>query len=164
MRRSLIVAVSENGVIGADGKIPWHLSSDLRRFKSLTMGHHLIMGRKTYESIGQPLPGRKTIVLTHDPETFLAKRPGPVCAAGGLSLAFKIAEKSGGDEVFVCGGAKVYADALALCDRMYCTVVERTFDGDTYFLYPFRNVGWRRVEVTHVEGEELPHRFEIWER
>ncbi len=109
----MIVAAAENGVIGVDNRLPWRLPADLQRFKRLTMGHHLIMGRKTYESIGRPLPGRITVVLTR---TAGIDVPG-VLVARSLDDAFAQAAARGDDEPFVCGGADVYAQALPECDR-----------------------------------------------
>jgi dihydrofolate reductase len=160
MRKSIIVAVSENGVIGAAGKIPWRLPEDLKRFKQLTMGHCLIMGRKTHESIGRALPGRTNIVLTRE----LFKDFGPsadVWRHHDLDGAVALADKLGDKEAFICGGGEVYREALPLCDRVYLTVVEREYDGDVWFHFDTRD--WKRIETKSVEGE-LPHRFEVWDR
>jgi len=170
MRKSIIVAVSQNGVIGVGGKIPWHLPADLKRFKELTMGHHLVMGRRTYESIGRPLPGRTTIVLTRrTPHNVM---PPGVRNAAELSTALEFAKHNGETEVFICGGGEVYKQALLLCDRVYLTIIEREYDGDTWFHAPHLASPfglpvwgvWKRVEVTHVEGDALPYRYETWER
>ncbi len=126
---SMIVAVSENGVIGKDGDIPWRLSADLQRFKHLTMDHHLIMGRKTYESIGRPLPGRKMVIITHQ-EDFVA----PGCeVVHSLEDAISLAEKAGETEVFIAGGASIYAEAFPKAQRLYYTQVNAEVDGDTFF-------------------------------
>ncbi len=123
----MIVAASEHGVIGHEGKMPWRLPADLQAFKKLTMGHTLIMGRKTYESIGRPLPGRKTIVLTRS----LSQLPGVKCVE---SLAAAIEEAFGtnySDETFICGGAEVYRRSFDLVDRLYLTRVHGEIEGDT---------------------------------
>jgi dihydrofolate reductase len=113
MKISLIVAMSENGVIGRAGQLPWRLSSDLRRFKRLTMGHTLIMGRKTFASIGRPLPGRRSIVVSRRAEFS----PGGAERAANLEQALEMA---GGDsEVFFIGGAEIYRHALPRAERLY---------------------------------------------
>jgi dihydrofolate reductase len=162
MRRSMIVAAAENGVIGADGQLPWRLPGDLKRFKTLTMGHHLIMGRKTCESIGRPLPGRTTVVLTRDP-AIISNGLGGLVVARSIDEASVIASNAGDDEPFVCGGGEVYARALDVCDRVYLTVVERHFIGDAHFSFVNREK-WRMVEVEDHSVDELPHRFETWDR
>lgn len=175
MRKSIIVAASQNGVIGKDNQLPWRLPGDLRRFKALTLGHTLIMGRKTYESLPpkmRPLPGRTTIMISREatPSTLSSG----LVVENSLDRALRLAglfEDSNHSvdklepEVFVCGGGEVYKEALPLVDRVYLTVVERDFEGDTYF--PF--VDWRSggawVHDGCERGEgELPHRFEIWDR
>ena len=119
-----LVAISKDGVIGDKGDLPWRLSSDLRRFKKITMGGVLIMGRKTYDSIGRPLPGRTTIVLTRDPNW----RCEGVMTASSPEEAIKIAANR---ESFVVGGAEIYRLLLPLCDRVLVTRVLASLDGDT---------------------------------
>jgi dihydrofolate reductase len=156
MNRSLIVAMARNGVIGVDNKLPWKLSADLARFKRLTMGHHIIMGRKTFESIGRALPGRTTVVLTRS--EFVASG---VIVAPSLDEAYEVARDD--DEPFVCGGAEVYKLALPTVDRVYLTVVERDFEGDAFFA-PLDPAQWVvRESERHSDGE-LPFRFETWNR
>lgn len=127
MRLSIIAALARNRVIGRDNRLPWRLPADWRRFKQLTMGHHLIMGRRTFESIGRPLPGRISIVLTTQPSYV----PVGVQVAPSLEDAILLAR--GDDEVFVGGGAGVYRQTLGLADRMYLTLLLEDFEGDTYF-------------------------------
>jgi dihydrofolate reductase len=130
MTVTIVAAVARNGVIGVDGGLPWQLPDDLRRFKELTMGHVLVMGRKTYESIGHPLPGRTTVVVTRQ-EDWSAGEDEVIRArdvAGALALAGEI-----DDEVFVVGGGQVYEDALPLADRLELTHVAAEPAGDTYF-------------------------------
>jgi dihydrofolate reductase len=127
VKRSLIVAMSENRVIGRDATLPWHLSSDLRRFKRLTMGHHLVMGRKTFQSLGRALPGRTMIVLTRQPDLCV---PGGL-VAHDLEHAFQLAGHD--EEVFVIGGADVFRLALPVVDRIYLTLVHASIPGDVYF-------------------------------
>ena len=124
MKLSCIWAMSENHVIGRDGDLPWRLSADLQRFKALTMGHHIIMGRKTWESIGRPLPGRTSVVLT---------RNAGYEAEGCLvvqSLQAALDAAAGDDEVFVVGGASIYALALPASSRLYVTLVGAEVEGD----------------------------------
>lgn len=133
MRLSLVVAVAENGVIGRDNGLPWRLPGDLKRFKSITMGKPIIMGRKTFDSIGRPLPGRTNIVLTRD-RTFSDAGVRP---AYDLAEAIKIAEAcsdtQGASEIMIIGGAGIYELALAAASRIYLTEVHMEAAGDTYF-------------------------------
>ena len=138
-KASLIVAASENGVIGNSGDLPWRLSADLKRFKQLTMGHAMIMGRKTFESIGRLLPGRTTIIVTRQTGYEF---PGALIA-GNVSQAI---EMSGIDEhPFITGGAEIYRVALPLVEKIYLTRVHVDIDGDTY-LSGIDWTQWRRVE------------------
>ena len=124
---SLIVAISENHVIGREGQLPWHLSADLKRFKQLTMGHHIVMGRKTYDSIGRQLPGRTSVVLTRQTDWAVEG----VLTASDLETALELAGDD--EEVFVIGGSQIYQLALPLVDRLYVTRVQASVSGDTYF-------------------------------
>lgn len=126
MSITMIAAVGRDGVIGADGWMPWHLPDDLRRFRSRTMGRSLIMGRRTFEAIGRPLAGRRTIVVTRDPDW---SAPG-VRTAGSVPAAVELA---GPGEVMVAGGGEIYAAALPLADRLELTQVDSAVVGDTYF-------------------------------
>ncbi len=159
MRRvSLVAAVAENGVIGADGDIPWRIPEDFAHFKALTLGHVLVMGRATYESIGRPLPGRTTIVLTRDP-TWSA---GGVLVAADLATALHLAEGID-DDVFVVGGASVYAEALAVADAQVLTEVHLAPEGDTR--YPeFDQLTWVEARREPHLDAEVPHEFVWYER
>jgi dihydrofolate reductase len=126
---SLIVAMDERRGIGKEGKLPWRLSSDLKRFRALTMGHHIIVGRKTYESIGKPLPGRHTIVVTRN----RAYNAEGCLIARSVEDAIALAQERGETEVFVCGGAEIYAASLNRANRGYLTLVQATVDADTFF-------------------------------
>ncbi|MEJ2759829.1 MAG: dihydrofolate reductase [Anaerolineales bacterium] len=126
---SLIAAISENGVIGKDGEIPWRLPADLKLFKTLTMGHHLIIGRRTYESIGKPLPGREMIVLTRKNDYIASGCQ----VASSMDEAMEIAEAAGDTEAFVAGGEVVYAQTLPIADRLYLSHIHATITGDTFF-------------------------------
>jgi dihydrofolate reductase len=123
---ALIAAVAENGVIGRGGGLPWHLPDDLRWFKQLTMGHPVVIGRRTFDTLGRPLPGRRWIVLSRNP----AFHPDGVETAPDLRSALAAA---GHGDVFVAGGADVYRAALPLADRLYLTVVHARVEGDTRF-------------------------------
>jgi len=126
---SLIVAMEKDRGIGRDNRLPWHLGDDLYLFKKNTMGHHLVMGRKTYESIGRPLPGRKMIVLSRQAD-FTA--PG-ILKAASLEEALQIARQAQEDEVFIIGGGEVFAQALPLAGRIYLTQVHARISCDTFF-------------------------------
>jgi dihydrofolate reductase len=128
-----IAAMSLNRVIGAGNKIPWHLPEDFRWFKKMTIGQVIVMGRKTFESIGAPLPNRATVVLTSSP----APIPGVRTISSLTELDSARAEQNG-PEIFVCGGAQLYQHALPLCSDLYLTLVKRNVEGDTFFP-PFEN-------------------------
>ena len=157
MTVSIIVAMAENGVIGKDGRMPWHISEDLKRFKKLTLGHPVIMGRKTYESIGKPLPGRTNIVITRNPN-FSATG---VTAVSSFYEALNVAGQSAGnDEIFVIGGAEIYTLALPTAKRIYLTRVHGDFAGDTRLpLFDLKN----EFQITHEEKQE-GHTYLIAER
>ncbi len=129
MRVSIIAAVSDNGVIGRDGDLPWRLPADMRFFKRTTMGHHLVMGRKTWDSIGRPLRGRSMVVMTRDRHAAI---PG-VAVVHDLDAALEEARRADDAEVFVAGGAEVYAQALPRADRLLLTRVAAQVDGDVHF-------------------------------
>ena len=120
-----IAAMSENRAIGQGNRIPWHLPEDFQWFKKITLGHVIVMGRKTFESIGRVLPGRTTIILSRSRYEF----PGVQTVA---SLA-EIPAGPGSREIFICGGAQIYAEALPFCSELYLTLVKRTVEGDTFF-------------------------------
>ena len=122
-----IAAMSLNRVIGRGNTIPWHLPDDFKWFKETTMGHVLAMGRKTFESIGRPLPGRETVVLTRDPESVNGVRTVGSLEALGQPEAFH------DRTIFICGGAEIYSQALALCSDLYLTRVKREVEGDAFF-------------------------------
>lgn len=147
MNLSLIVAMSENGVIGNNGKLPWHLSSDLRRFKRLTMGHPILMGRKTFESIGRLLPGRTTIVMTRQADYEL---PGGF-VAHDLGQAVQIAGQD--EEIFVIGGGALFRPTLPIADRLYVTRVHAVIEGDVFFPTVDWNQ-WQLTEQQHFMADE----------
>jgi dihydrofolate reductase len=155
MINTIIAAMAENRVIGRNGLIPWDLPADRRHFRELTMGHPLIMGRRTFESIGEALPGRRTIVIT---------RQADYRATGCLvvnDLAAALAACAAADEVFVCGGEDLYREALARADRIQLTVIHREIAGDAYF--PEMPGAFREVGRLEIAGP-LPYAFVRYER
>jgi len=124
---SIIAAIASNRVIGRNGGLPWHLPADLRRFREITAGHAVIMGRKTFESIGRPLPDRVNIVISRQS----GYGADGIVVAGSLQAAIALA--AGEDEVFICGGGEIYQKALSLADRIYLTVLDQPFDGTVFF-------------------------------
>lgn len=153
MRCALIVAVAENSVIGIDNKMPWHIPADLKYFKKVTMGKPLLMGRKTFESLGKPLPGRPHIVITRNP-TF--EYPGVSVVhsiEAGYVLASKTAQSMELEEFMLIGGANVYAQLLAKVDRMYLTQVHASFEGDAFFP-DYDRVQWQQTSREDIDPTE----------
>lgn len=162
MAVSLIVAVSSNGVIGRDGDLPWHLPADLRHFKNTTMGHHLIIGRTTWDEVGRPLPGRTMVVVTRNRDFH----------AEGVLVAHSLGEALGlagtDDEPFIGGGAEIYRMAFEddLVNRFYLTRVHAEVEGDTFF----PTVDWDfwlladRIDHPADEKNQYPYTFEVWDR
>ncbi|MBP3798654.1 MAG: dihydrofolate reductase [Ruminococcus sp.] len=126
---SIIAAVSRNGVIGADGKIPWDIPEDMAYFSRTTTGGAVIMGRRTYEDIGRPLPKRYNIILS----AKLKKAPEGTVLADSLEKAIELAKNSGRENIFLCGGSAVYREGLAIADRIYLTVIDRDYEGNVFF-------------------------------
>ena len=152
---SIIAAMAENRVIGRDGAMPWDIPADRQRFRELTMGHPVVMGRKTFAAIGRPLPGRENIVLSHQ----------PACRAEGCRVAATLQEAlaacAGADEVFICGGEDIYRQTLAVADRIYLTVIHRECAGDTFFpSIPAEFVETERTEA----GDGSPCTFILYQR
>ena len=140
---SVIAAVAHGGVIGRGGQLPWHLPADLRRFRKLTTGHHILMGRKTYESLGRPLPERTNVVITRQ----AAYRPPEVLVARSLEEAVEMARQAGETEAFVIGGAEIFRLALPTADRIYMTEIDADVAGDTHFP-EYDSSRWRLIERT----------------
>ncbi|MFQ5350779.1 MAG: dihydrofolate reductase [Thermoanaerobaculia bacterium] len=162
MRVALIAAVADNGVIGRGGGLPWRLPADLKRFRRLTMGHHLIVGRKTWQSIGKPLEGRQMLAITRS-ETL---EPPGAERCGSLEEALARAAAAGDDEPFIAGGAEIYRLALPLANRLYLTRVHATPAGNVHFP-SFEAERWRLIERLERQPDERnPHRlsFETYER
>jgi dihydrofolate reductase len=149
--------VASNGVIGRDNRLPWRLPEDLKRFRALTMGHHIVMGRRTWESIGRPLPGRTMVIVTRNPDY----------AAAGCRVAHSLAEAvalAGDDpEVFVIGGAELYREALLGAQRLYLTEIRADFEGDAWFP-EFDREAWVEVSREHGNDPATPHDFVVYER
>lgn len=162
---SLIAAVAENRCIGHDNKLPWYLPEDLKYFRRLTTGHCVIMGRKTFESIGKPLPNRSNIVISRN-TAFRADGVRVVSSLDeALGLADDIATIQGDEQAFVIGGAEIYALALPRAQRLYLTEVARTVHGDAFF--PTLEAGqWREVasEAHYYEPADTRYRFVVYER
>ena len=157
---SIIVAVAANNVIGGENKLLWHIKEDLQRFKSLTSGHAVIMGRKTWESLGRPLPNRTNIVITRNPDY----KPEGALVASSLESALELAGQD--EEKFIIGGGEIYRQAMVLADKLYITHVECSYEGDTTFPEILAEQ-WRVTEEVRFErGEkyEYPFRFTNYER
>lgn len=159
-RVSLIVAMAKNRVIGVNNTLPWHLPADLKHFKALTMGHHIVMGRKTYESIGKPLPGRTAVVVTRNADYA---PPGVIVAS---SLEAAIAACGDDAEIFVIGGAELYRQAIALADRIYLTEIDADIDGDAHFTELDRMLWQETGRVSHAPDEKNlhPYQFVVYDR
>ncbi|MHB1183798.1 MAG: dihydrofolate reductase [Desulfobulbia bacterium] len=156
MKIILIAAMAKNRVIGRGNGIPWHIPSELQRFKAITMGHTLIMGRKTFESIGRPLPGRKTIIITRNPEY----RAAGCSVATSLAAAIALCPET--ETIFIAGGGEIYREALPLADAIYLTVLDREVEGDTLFPEVAPNQ-FRATSTERVEGPD-PYTLTIFSR
>jgi dihydrofolate reductase len=151
--------MDENRGIGKGNHLPWRLSTDLKRFRELTMGHHILVGRKTFQSIGKPLPGRETIILTRN-EDF---RPEGCLIAHSLEDGIRLAQERGESELFICGGAEIYAQSLRAADRMYLTLVHAVVEADTFFP-EWESDEWTEEEVSRHEADaknQFPFTFKL---
>jgi dihydrofolate reductase len=159
---SLLLAADENNVIGKDNQLPWHLPNDLKYFKNQTWAMPILMGRKTFESIGKPLQGRKSIVVTRNKEW---KHDG-VEVVHSVAQAIEKAKEFGVKEIFVIGGAEIFQTAFEQANRVYLTRIHHQFDGDAYF----PNVSekdWSLVQSRFCAADEknkYDHTFQVWER
>lgn len=159
-RVSLIVAMAKNRVIGVNNTLPWHLPADLKHFKALTMGHHIVMGRKTYDSIGKPLPGRTSVVVSRNRKL---KIDGCIVVH---TLEQALAVCAAHDEIFVVGGAELYALALPIADKLYITEIQKDVQGDACFPV-ISHDEWREISrEMHSQQEPLPleYHFTTWLR
>ncbi|GAA5315856.1 MAG: dihydrofolate reductase [Candidatus Pelagadaptatus aseana] len=165
---ALIVAQSSNRVIGIENQLPWHLPEDLKYFKSVTLGKPVIMGRKTYDSIGRPLPGRKNIVITRQPDW---QADGVVAVndlASAVTMAREEAGRQGVAEVMVIGGAQIYAEALPMAQRIYVTRVDVELEGDAFFP-PLSEADWLESSCSEtlmgdIEGQQVGYVFAVLDR
>jgi dihydrofolate reductase len=146
---TLVVAVSSNGVIGREGDLPWRLSTDLKRFKALTLGRPVVMGRKTFQSIGKPLPGRENVVVTRDPGFSAEGVHVARSVDEALDLAERLARRDGAGEIAVIGGGQIYAQTLPRATVLHVTHVEKALDGDTTFP-PIDPDTWQSGDEEHV--------------
>ncbi|MFZ5558015.1 MAG: dihydrofolate reductase [Pseudomonadota bacterium] len=156
-RISILVAVARNGVIGADNRLPWHLPDDLRYFKRLTTGHCVIMGRKTYDSIGRPLPNRRNVVITR--QSGLRIDGAEVVH----SLDEALAACGGDDEIFVIGGAEIFRQILDRADRLYLTELMREYDGDV-FMPEYDRTQWRETSRDKRCADGLEYHYVVYDR
>ncbi len=158
---SLVVAYDLNLGIGWNGALPWRLPSDQKRFKKLTMGHHIVMGRKTWEAIGRPLPGRQSIIITHQSDF----RAAEALVASSLAQAVRLAAQHGETECFVIGGGQIYAQALPFAGRVYATVVQSNGSADAFFprLQP---ADWQETECRYIAepGDQFAYYYKIIDR
>ncbi len=159
---SLIVAVSSNNVIGKENKLPWHLPNDLKYFKNTTWAMPIIMGRKTYESIGKPLPGRTNIVISRNTDWKAAG----VETVQSLDQAIEFCNQLQVKELFIIGGAEIFNTSLPLAKRIYLTRIHQDFDGDVFF--PNVNEdNWKMISKRDCQPDEknaYSHSFQVWER
>lgn len=158
-RISIISALAKNRIIGIYNALPWRLPEDLKYFKSLTLGHHILMGRKTYESIGKPLPGRTTVIITR----------GSYSSQEGAKIAHSLREAieicGGDEEIFFVGGAELYAQALPLADRLYLTEIQAEVEGDAWFP-EFDRGQWHEVsrDKRYDEVSGMDYHFVVYDR
>ena len=152
---SQLVAMDERRGIGKQGRLPWRLSTDLKRFRQLTMGHHIVVGRKTFESIGKPLAGRQMIILTRD----ASYKAAGCFTVQSITAALELARTQGETELFICGGAEVYAQTLDLAERLYLTEVHADCDADTFFPEFNRDAWLETASERHAADEKNEYPF-----
>ena len=151
---SIIAAVSENGIIGSGNAMPWHIKEDFKRFKTLTTGHPVIMGRKTFESLGRPLPNRTNIIVTRN-KSFIIN---DCLTASSIEEAINMCNHE--EEIFIIGGGEIYRQAMPMADKIYLTLIHKSFNGDTFF--PEIDSGWREISREyHEKGESFEFPFEF---
>jgi dihydrofolate reductase len=156
---SLIAAIDEKGGIGKNNQIPWHLPSDLRRFKKITMGHYLIVGRKTYETIGGLLPGRIMIIVTHQRDYYAAG----CLIVNSLDAAIRIAAEKQETEVFIIGGGEIFTQAISVADKIYLTSVHTNLKVDVFFP-KVDDFHWETIETEEIkqdENDDYPMDFKV---
>ncbi|CAD5106065.1 dihydrofolate reductase [Zestomonas carbonaria] len=162
---AMIAALAENRVIGIDNRLPWHLPADLKHFKALTLGKPIIMGRKTWDSLGRPLPGRLNLVVSRQPGLRLEGAEVFVSLEAAIARADEWARAEDAEELMLIGGAQLYAEALPLAQRLYLTRVALSPAGDAYFP-AFAEGEWHLASsIEHEAGEGTPaYAFEVWDR
>ena len=164
MKIALVVAVSQNNVIGRNNQLPWHLPEDLQYFKSVTMGKPILMGRKTFDSIGRPLPGRKNIVITRDLEWDAEGVEVVYSVDDALAAGADACAVANSDEIMIIGGAQIYRDCLPIADRLYLTRVEAEIEGDAFFP-DIDTKQWQKIaEKTPKEIDKYSYCFQVLER
>jgi dihydrofolate reductase len=159
MTVSIVVAISENHAIGKDNKLLWHLSADLKHFKEITTGHTVIMGRKTYKSVGRPLPKRRNIIITRQPIAIEGCE-----VVNSIEAALSLCADE--DEVFIVGGAEIYRQSMHLTDRIYLTIVHKEFEGDSFFP-EIKKEEWKELSREYHQPDEknpIPYSFITLER
>ncbi|HHH50338.1 MAG TPA: type 3 dihydrofolate reductase [Saprospiraceae bacterium] len=159
---SAILAAAKNNVIGKDNKIPWHLSADLKYFKKTTLNHHIIMGRKTYSSIGKPLPKRSNIIVTRNPYFIVSN----CIVVHSIDEALEIALDNGEEEVFIIGGGEIYQQSMPYLDKIYLTEVDLELKGDTHFP-KLDNKEWKLISEVHHPADDkndFAFSFKVLER
>jgi dihydrofolate reductase len=166
IRKTIVVAAARNGIIGRDGDMPWRLSTDLKRFKAMTLGKPVIMGRKTYDTLGKPLPGRPHVVISRHaaiehPDVRMAQS-----LHGAIDIAEELAREKGENEICILGGGQIYAQAIGIADRMCVTHVEAIVEGDTSFpaIDPAVWQAGETIDVPAGEKDSYPTRFVVYDR
>lgn len=158
MRISIVAAMAKNRIIGCDNALPWHLPEDLKHFKNLTMGHHILMGRKTFDSIGKPLPGRVSIVISRNPEFSIQG----VLTASSIDEAVSLCKSD--EEIFFIGGAELYRHVIGIAQRIHLTEIRQDFEGDASFP-EIDPTAWRVVSrEPHTSGSGLAFDFVVYDR
>lgn len=162
---ALIAALADNRVIGIDNRLPWHLPADLKHFKAVTLGKPIIMGRKTWDSLGRPLPGRLNLVVSRQPDLVLEGAEVLPSLDAAIARADQWARAQGVDELMLIGGAELYAQGLPLAQRLYLTRVHLSPEGDAWFPV-FAESDWQLVssEVHDADGAAPAHAYQCWER
>lgn len=162
---AMIAALAANRVIGLDNQMPWHLPADLKHFKAMTLGKPIIMGRKTWDSLGRPLPGRLNLVVSRQPDLQLEGAETFTSLDDALRRAEQWAHEQGAAELMLIGGAQLYAQGLGLAQRLYLTRIDANPDGDAFFP-AFDESEWQRIDcqAQPAAGEAPAYSFEIWQR
>ena len=162
---AMIAALADNHVIGFDNRMPWHLPADLKHFKAITLGKPIIMGRKTWDSLGRPLPGRLNLVVSRQPDLQLEGAETFTDLDSALTRAEQWAREQGVDELMLIGGAQLYAQALPQAQRLYLTRIEASPEGDAFFP-DYDQAEWQCIDsqAHPAEGDAPAYRFETWQR